>query len=218
MGRRLCTANGSQTDHGRDPMTKSTRNLFRAGIAVALLAATLPTAACTSKAAAPPATVSAAPAPPSPLIRKLRMPDTLLGLPRNMDREAIDAAKRHLDTLKREVAPVTSAVGWAYGNNGPDADMVFITGVSGTVTDQQGIIERSLQPYRIESHKPIDPGDLGGTARCGQGRFDKESYLVACAWADDQTVGIVAFLSSRPQADHTAQFLEVRRAMTENTV
>lgn len=46
---------------------------------------------------------------------------------------------------------------------------------------------------------------------------DKESYLVACAWADDQTVGIVAFLSSRPQADRTAQFLEVRRAMTENT-
>ncbi|MFI7284636.1 hypothetical protein ACIBOV_30695 [Micromonospora chersina] len=198
-------------------MTKSTRKLFRVGIAIALLATTLPTAACASKAATPPSTVSAAPATPSPVIRKLRMPDTLLGLPRNMDREAINAAKRHLDTLKREVAPVTSAVGWAYGNNGPDADMVFITGVSGTVTDQPGLIERSLQPYRIESHKLVDPGDLGGTARCGQGRFDKESYLVACAWADDQTVGIVAFLSSRPQADRTAQFLEVRKAMTETT-
>ncbi|GHJ54604.1 hypothetical protein Nm8I071_39110 [Nonomuraea sp. TT08I-71] len=198
-------------------MTKSTRKLFRVGTAVALLATTLPTAACASKATTPPSTVSAAPATPSPVIRKLRMPDTLLGMPQNMDREAINAAKRHLDTLKREVAPATSAIGWAYGNNDPDADMVFITGVSGTVTDQQGLIERSLQPYRIESHKLVDPGDLGGTARCGRGRFDNESYLVACAWADDQTVGIVAFLSSRPQADRTAQFLEVRKAMTETT-
>ncbi|MEV0005149.1 hypothetical protein AB0H28_23085 [Micromonospora sp. NPDC050980] len=65
---------------------------------------------------------------------------------------------------------------------------------------------------------PTSPGDeTAMTTRCGQGRFGEESYLVACAWADDQTVGIVAFLSSRPQGDRTAQFLEAREAMTVTT-
>ncbi|MFI7217962.1 hypothetical protein [Micromonospora maritima] len=186
-----------------------------AGIAVVVLAAALPlTAGCgTSEPEVPPAPAAAA--PPSPVLRTLQMPDTLLGLPRNMDRGAVGSAQRHLETLKREVAPATSAVGWAYGNDGADADMVFITGVSGTVTDQQGLIERSLQPYRIKSHEPVDAGELGGTARCGHGRFGEESYLVACAWADPQTVGIVAFLSSRPQGDRTTQLLEARKAMTK---
>ncbi|QLQ36555.2 hypothetical protein [Micromonospora robiginosa] len=197
-------------------MTTSTRKPFRSAAAAAVLTFLLPAAAaCTSEAATPPSTASTASAPPSPDIRTLRMPETLLGLPKSMDRVTTGAAKQHLDTLKREVAPATSAVGWAYGDNGPDADMVFITGVSGTVTDQNGMVERSLQPYRIKTHKPVDPGELGGTAHCGQGRTEDESYLVACAWADDQTVGIVAFVSSRPQGDRTAQFLEVRRAMTE---
>ncbi|MFI5835841.1 hypothetical protein ACIA5A_19435 [Micromonospora sp. NPDC051300] len=196
-------------------MTTSTRKPFLS--AAALLTFLLPTAACTPETDAPPSTAATVPAPPSPAVRKLRMPETLLGLPKSMDRISTGVAKQHLDILKREVAPATSAVGWAYGDNGPDADMVFITGVSGTVTDQRGMVERVLQPYRIKTPEPVDPGELGGTARCGQGRTEDESFLVTCAWADDQTVGIVAFVSSRPQADRTAQFLEVRKAMTETT-
>lgn len=193
-------------------MMNTSKKLPRVAVAVALLA-TLSLAACDSAPATP--RTPAAPTSSAPPARKLRMPDTLLGLPRNMGRVVVDAAKQQLDTLKREVAPATSAVGWAYGTNDPDTDMVFITGVSGTVTDQEGLINRSLQPYRIESHKPVDPGVLGGTAHCGQGRSGDGSYLVACAWADDQTLGIVAFVSSRPQGDRTSQFLEVRKAMTE---
>ena len=41
----------------------------------------------------------------SPAARKLRAPETLLGLPKSMDREGIGLAQRHLDKLKREVGP-----------------------------------------------------------------------------------------------------------------
>lgn len=150
----------------------------------------------------------------SPAARKLRAPETLLGLPKSMDREGIGLAQRHLDKLKREVGQPTSAIGWPYANKGPDADAVLISGASGTITDQQGAIERALQPYRIDSHEAVDAGELGGTARCGRGRPD-EVFLIVCAWADDQTLGVVVFLSSRPQADRTTQFLEVRKAVTE---
>ncbi|MEU7574489.1 hypothetical protein [Micromonospora sp. NPDC049240] len=194
-------------------MSNTTRRPSRAFGAVALLATLFLAAGCASEPATP--RTPAAPSSPAQPVRKLRMPDTLLGLPKSMSRVATGAAKQHLDTLKRDVAPVTSAVGWAYGNDDPDADMVYITGVSGTVTDGPGLIDRSLQPYRIESPKPVEPGELGGTARCGQGRSGDGSHLVVCAWADDQTLGIVAFVSSRPQGDRTAQFHEVRSAMTE---
>lgn len=150
----------------------------------------------------------------SPAARKLRAPETLLGLPKSMDREGIGLAQRHLDKLKREVGQPTSAIGWPYANKGPDADAVLISGASGTITDQQGAIERALRPYRIDSHETVDAGELGGTARCGRGRPD-EVFLIVCAWADDQTLGVVVFLSSRPQADRTTQFLEVRKAVTE---
>ncbi|SCF22118.1 hypothetical protein GA0070215_11213 [Micromonospora marina] len=182
-----------------------------------LLAATalILTSGCAPEPATPPRSATTPVGAPLPVVRTLRTPDTLLGLTKNMDRVAIESAKRHLDTLKREVAPATSAAGWAYGGHGPDADMVFVTGVSGTVIDQQGLVERALNPYRVGAREQVDAGPLGGTARCGQGRTEMESYLVVCAWADTQTLGIVAFLSSRPIGDRTAQFLEVREAMTE---
>ncbi|RBJ00860.1 hypothetical protein DRA43_20145 [Micromonospora provocatoris] len=188
---------------------RPTTRLLLAATTLILIAGCAPEPATQLKSGASP--VGA----PSPVTRTLRMPETLLGLTKNMDRVAIEGAKRHLDTLKREVAPATSAVGWAYGGHGPDADMVFITGVSGTVTDQQGLIERSLSPYRVGALEQVDAGRLGGTARCGRGRTEMKSYLVVCAWADAQTLGVVAFLSSRPIGDRTAQFLDVRQAMTE---
>ena len=95
----------------------------------------------------------------SPAARKLRAPETLLGLPKSMDREGIGLAQRHLDKLKREVGQPTSAIGWPYANKGPDADAVLISGASGTITDQQGAIERALQPYPSTPTRRSTPGN-----------------------------------------------------------
>ncbi|WP_319463466.1 hypothetical protein [Micromonospora sp. RTP1Z1] len=168
------------------------------------VAALLLSSGCTSPAPTPRVEASDSPH------RKLYTPESLLGMPKSMSRELVDAAQSQLDQLKREVGQPTSAVGWAYGGETPDADMVYISGASGTVADPAGTVDRALRPYRIKQVGKVDAGQLGGEARCGQGHAEDGSYLTACGWADKETVGVVAFVSSRPQGDRTADFLAVR--------
>ncbi|MCW3816202.1 hypothetical protein ONA91_17300 [Micromonospora sp. DR5-3] len=171
----------------------------------------LAASACTSPASPRPAEAG-----PSPT-RKLYTPETLLGMPKTKIRGPYNEARSQLDQLKREVGQPTSAVGDAYGGETPDADMVFISGASGTITDPAGAVERALKPYRIGELETVDAGELGGEARCGRGRTEDDSYLTTCGWADRETVGVVAFVSSRPQGGRSAEFLTVRRTLSHPT-
>ncbi|PGH45855.1 hypothetical protein COO58_16530 [Micromonospora sp. WMMA1996] len=185
-----------------------------------LAAALLLAAACTSpapgtdvgsSASAPPASASA---PPS---RKLSAPTTLLGFPKTTSRVLYGAAIQQLEQLKREVGQATSAIGEAYEDGTPDGDVVFVSGASGSIADPAGVLERALRPYRITKVASVDAGALGGEARCGRGRTEDGSYLTTCGWADRETVGVVSFTSSRPQPDHTADFLKVREIVSRPT-
>ncbi|KAB1909243.1 hypothetical protein [Micromonospora sp. AMSO31t] len=132
-----------------------------------------------------------------------------------MSRVLTGDARSQLDQLKREVGTPTSAVGWAYGGETQDADVLYVSGASGTVTDPSGALERSLRVYRISGTKLVDAGPLGGEARCGQGRAEDGSYMTICGWADAETLGVVGFTSSRPMADRTADFHAVRGALLQ---
>ena len=130
-----------------------------------------------------------------------------------MSREVTGDARSQLDQLKREVGTPTSAVGWAYGGETPDADVLYVSGASGTVADPSGALDRALRVYRITGIGPVDAGPLGGEARCGQGRTENGRYMTICGWADAETLGVVGFTSARPQADRTADFRAVRSAL-----
>jgi hypothetical protein len=185
----------------------------RTALTVALTASVtvLLAAGCTTTEPAPSAGPSTSPSPQ----RKLSTPDTLLGMPKSTSRELTGAARSQLDQLKREVGTPTSAVGWAYGGETPDADVVYVSGASGTVSDPSGALGRALGVYRITGTEPVDAGPLGGEARCGQGRTEDGSYLTVCGWADAETLGVVGFTSTRPQADRTADFHAVRSALAQ---
>ncbi|WP_346535615.1 hypothetical protein [Micromonospora sp. DPT] len=131
-------------------------------------------------------------------------------MPKSMSRVLTGVPRSRLDQLKREVGEATSAVGWAYGGETPDADVVFVSGASGRVSDQAAALDRALLPYRISTTERVEVGRFGGEARCGRGRTEDNSYMTVCGWADSETVGVVAFVSSRPQGDRTADFLSVR--------
>ncbi|MGC4811161.1 hypothetical protein ACLQ29_11600 [Micromonospora sp. DT228] len=115
-----------------------------------------------------------------------------------------------MDELKREVGEPTSAIGWAYGGETPDADAVLVTGASGSVRDPAATLERVLGLYGRVETQAVDSGQLGGRAGCGHGRPEHGGYMTLCGWADSETVGIVAFVSDRPQGDLTTDFLTVR--------
>ncbi|SCE74164.1 hypothetical protein GA0074696_0566 [Micromonospora purpureochromogenes] len=145
--------------------------------------------------------------------RKLQKPETLLGLPSSSSRELTGVPESRLEDLKRQVGELTSAVAWAYGGETEDADAVLISGVSGTVADPAGAVSRALQPYRISDVRPVAAGPLGGEARCGRGRTEEGSHLTVCGWADPQTIGVVALVSSHPQGDLTSKFHQAREEM-----
>ncbi|WP_156313249.1 hypothetical protein [Micromonospora sp. HK10] len=134
-------------------------------------------------------------------------------MPKSLDRQLRNAAQSQLDQLKRQVGEPTSAIGWAYVGDTPDADALFVSGASGAVADPADAVDRALRPYRITNVQTIDAGELGGEARCGRGRTEAGSYLTACGWADKETIGVVAFVSSRPQGDRTNEFLRVRNEL-----
>ncbi|MFI7209927.1 hypothetical protein [Micromonospora maritima] len=194
--------------------TRRTPTARAAGATTAVLAAALLLgAACTSPAPGPRAASPASTAPTSasaPPSRKLSAPTTLLGLPKTTSRELYGAAVQQLEQLKREVGQPTSAIGEAYEDGSPDGDIVFVSGASGTIADPAAVLDRALRPYRITRATAVDAGALGGEARCGRGRTEDGGYLTSCGWADGETVGVVSFASSKPQADHTADFLAVR--------
>jgi len=135
-------------------------------------------------------------------------------MPKTSSRALFDEARRQMDQLKREVGQPTSAVGNAYGGESPDADMVYVSGASGKITDQKGTVERALKPYRIGKLETVDAGELGCEARCGRGRTEDDNYLITCGWADQETVGVVSFVSSRPQGDRTTEFLTIRSTLS----
>ncbi|MGC1212189.1 MAG: hypothetical protein WA890_13095 [Micromonospora sp.] len=131
-------------------------------------------------------------------------------MPKSLDRQLRNAAQSQLDQLKRQVGEPTSAIGWAHGGETLDANALFVSGASGKVADPADAVDGALRPYRITNIETVDAGELGGEARCGQGRTEDGSYMTTCGWADRETIGIVAFVSSRPQGDRTADFLTVR--------
>ncbi|MGW0431691.1 hypothetical protein ACWDV4_03945 [Micromonospora sp. NPDC003197] len=119
--------------------------------------------------------------------------------------------------LKKQVGEVTSAVGWAYGGDSAEAEMILISGVAGSVTDPTQTLDRLFASLpRLMDVRPVDPGPLGGEARCGRGETTSDAGVVqvtSCSWADKNTVGSVTFLSPGPSVnkrDRSGEFVAIR--------
>ncbi|MFJ6196000.1 hypothetical protein [Micromonospora sp. NPDC092111] len=151
-----------------------------------------------------------APTPSAAPGRKLRTPDSLLGLPKSMDRAATSVPQARLEEFKREVGEPTSAIGWAYGGGTRAQEMIMVSAASGRIPDPEGTLTRALRPYQISKVKTVEIGRFGGEARCGRGRTEKGDHLTVCGWADPEIVGVVVFLSAAKQDDRKADFLTVR--------
>ncbi|MGB2571147.1 hypothetical protein ACPFP2_22265 [Micromonospora citrea] len=153
---------------------------------------------------------TATPAPTATAPRKLALPETVLGLPPSTRPELIQLSRSPLDRLRTEVTDPTSTVDGAYAGRARNADAVVVSGVSGTVTDPQGALTRVLSPYPVKIFRTVEYGRFAGEARCGRGRTEDRGYLTVCGWADPQTAGVVAFVSSRKQLELNTEFYAIR--------
>jgi hypothetical protein len=121
-------------------------------------------------------------------------PATLGGRPKLTDPQFAGA----IATLKSELAKApntTSTVGALYGDPAKQ-DLVMIAGASAPLLNPEKQLDDTLKGassggLTLTDIAPIEPGPLGGTAKCGNGKTSGID-LAVCAWADNGSVGMIA--------------------------
>ncbi|MFI7022350.1 hypothetical protein [Micromonospora sp. NPDC049900] len=137
-------------------------------------------------------------------------PETLAGRQKVTEPELQQLSDSMVRELKSSIQNETGAVGAFYGNPSQE-NLVMIVAVSGLMADPKRELDEAVQAISTEltvsNMTSVEPGPLGGEARCGDGRADVA--LGICVWADRGSVGmIVLFWSSRDDA--ASEFLTIR--------
>ncbi|MEU8085428.1 hypothetical protein AB0B57_17625 [Micromonospora sp. NPDC049101] len=138
-------------------------------------------------------------------------PDTLAGRPKNTNPELLTAAEMMVTDLKSTAQNETSAVGGFYGDPAKQ-DLLMMVAASGIWADPDKELNDAETGFKTElsltGMAPVEPGPLGGKARCGAGTTNGVP-LGVCIWADRGSVGaVVMYFKSADQAK--AEFTTIR--------
>jgi hypothetical protein len=149
--------------------------------------------------------VCAASAPP-PVVR----PTTLGGKPRI--ETGIDSGAA--DDLTFQVAATAQGV---YGNAATQ-DVLFLVAVASTDMTPEArfslMVSEASKEFGVDSYISVDPGSLGGLAKCGNGTINGVPAAV-CAWSDNGTTGLL--VNSLQEADALGRQVASLRTEVEKT-
>ncbi|MEU1398360.1 hypothetical protein ABZ403_20175 [Micromonospora zamorensis] len=163
-------------------------------------------------AAAPSPSASVQPsASPSGMRARLELPLRLGNRSRLFQRPLLLAVGDNVEQLGRLVDDPRDKAGQVY-NGATDADYaVMVSAAAGTVRDAEATVDELFKLFpRVREVRAVDPGPLGGVARCGNGRND-QYYVTMCVWADQLSVGTVTFLSLKKRlGPPDDEFVEIR--------
>ncbi|AXH91487.1 hypothetical protein DVH21_17005 [Micromonospora aurantiaca] len=142
---------------------------------------------------------------------RLEKPERLVsGWPESKSQTLREQAQQSMGGLKELLdGEPTSAVAAAY-TNADEQYSALASGVSGKVTDPKATLDRLFATLpRLSGVKPTRPGPMGGDARCGKGETQGVNVEV-CAWADNHSVGMVAFLGFPSTGSAASMFVQTR--------
>jgi hypothetical protein len=147
----------------------------------------------------------------------LSTPQTAAGLQLSDDPSLVNVANTMKTQLRDEVKEATGSIGAFYTDpSGDQSTLVMVVGVSGRVANPSGELDDAFQGLSSggisasEAHD-VDPGPLGGEARCATGLASGQSLNV-CAWADHGSVAMILFFN-RDAAESERLFREMRSAI-----
>ncbi|MFV2111306.1 hypothetical protein ACFHW0_03065 [Micromonospora sp. LOL_025] len=139
-------------------------------------------------------------------------PATLAGRPKATD-PALQAGARQLEAeLNKAIPDASSTVGGFYGTPA-DKDLVMIAAASGLNPNPARTLEDTIRgaltsDVRLGEMSPVDPGPLGGEAKCGDAKA-QDVPLGVCVWSDKGSVGMVIIYFKTGQQAH-AEFATIR--------
>ncbi|MFJ6197058.1 hypothetical protein [Micromonospora sp. NPDC092111] len=142
---------------------------------------------------------------------RLVTPATLGGRSKSTDPELRRIADQMVRDMKSEVSNETGAVSAFYGS-AARRNMVMMAGASGPVILPEQELDDAVKglssSLAVKKMSVIEPGPLGGVAKCGDGKASGIA-LGVCVWADHGSVGmIVMYFSSAAKAK--SEFASVR--------
>jgi hypothetical protein len=144
---------------------------------------------------------------------RLVTPDTLAGRAKLSTSDLQAIVDQMITDMKRSVPGASSTVAAFYGDPAKQ-DMVMVAGASGYVTDPGKQLDDSFAQMAtsglvISGIEAVDPGPLGGDAKCGTGDASGVP-VVLCVWADPGSVGVVGFYFKKNVDEIKAEFVKIR--------
>ncbi|MGW2622294.1 hypothetical protein [Micromonospora taraxaci] len=142
---------------------------------------------------------------------RLVAPATLAGRPKITEPELQAAADQMVTEMKADVQNETSTVGAFYGDPAKQ-DLVMVVGASGLMTDPKKELDDAISGLSTEltltNLAAVDPGPLGGDAKCGDGKAESVP-LGVCVWADRGSLGMVVIYFKTAEQTK-AEFVTIR--------
>jgi hypothetical protein len=143
----------------------------------------------------------------------LSTPDEVAGLTLSSNPELQTVADELKTGIREEVTNSTGSIGAFYTDPADTAKIVMLAGVTGVVADPAselgrgftGISEGGMQ---ITNLHDVDPGPLGGEAKCGDSTANGQA-LIVCGWADDASIAFALFFN-REAAASEELFRQIR--------
>jgi hypothetical protein len=122
-------------------------------------------------------------------------PTTLGGRPKLTD-PTFTSLAQELKSGLADVPEATSTVGALYGSF-EKRNIVVIAGAAAPIADPKKELDDAFDSAGLNGLKAtgivaIDPGPLGGEAKCGK-TTENDISLVLCGWADNGSLGIAIF-------------------------
>ncbi|MFR9774981.1 hypothetical protein ACL02O_02855 [Micromonospora sp. MS34] len=142
---------------------------------------------------------------------RVEAPATLAGKPKVDDPKLAGAAEQMKAQFNNDVPNATSTIGAFYGN--PEKqDLMMIAGVSGLIADPDKELADATnglaKEMAVSNFKSVEPGPLGGNAKCGDGETAGVPVGV-CVWTDKGSLGMI-LLYNKPAAELEKQFVAMR--------
>ena len=138
-------------------------------------------------------------------------PKTLNGRPKLTDKQFASIA----DEMQKDMSTVpdaTSSVGALYGSV-EKRNIVMIAAVAAPIEDPKKELDgmfagAGFGGLKVTGISDVDPGPLGGEARCGKSA-ESDLTMAVCGWADDGSMGMtISFFKSVSSAK--AEFPKIR--------
>jgi hypothetical protein len=148
---------------------------------------------------------------------KVVEPDTLGNRPKASDPDMDTALQGGLAQMKAQ-ADVTGTAGAIYGDP-KKLDILMLmaaSSIGGSAQDRyNGVVQGMGTSFGATSLKDVDPGPLGGIAKCGDGKIS-EVPLGICLWADSGSFAMLV-LFNKKGADLQKDFISYRSQIEQKS-